>query len=141
MTDKERLDTIGDLMDKLDKCTMDLNCTRNKANRMVLSLRILADCFDLSMTDVNIIQTHDQNTFTFEDSRGKDKRHSIPTNTPMKRITNEGISRPLIKVPNGSALIDTIERLYNLSKEASQLASELSDAGVDIVKISKTLTG
>ena len=125
------------LAEKLSQCVTALTRARKEAHGLALDLRVIADCFDAGLPDVNFVEVHQPNVFTFRDTRDVTERHKFPRSQPQLQTTSG--SRPLVRIPEGTTLLKLIELIQELSQEAEEFDSQLRNEGVDVSGISKTL--
>ena len=139
MTDNEKQALIGEMTEKLAQCIRCLNRARKEGRDLVSSLRILADCFDDELQDVNILKFHSPDGFTFTDKRDRTEKHRFPSS--HSRVQSVDNDRPLVlvKIPNGESLKELVERIQNLLNEAEDLDGQLRNEAVDVKEISKAL--
>ena len=94
--------------------------------------------FDQDLPEVKVNQVH-ESAFTFQDARDQPERHKFPSSHQRyKTIQGNSI---LVEIPNGTALLEIIERIQDLSQEAASLNARLRDMGVDVNRISESLRG
>ncbi len=114
MTDAEKQKRVGVLTEKLSQCVAALNRAQREAHDLVLSLRIIADCFDNECSEVSVLDIHKDNKFTFTDRRTKADKHAFP---PSQQLSLPG-KHPLVAVPDGARLMDLMEQIHALAHEA-----------------------
>ena len=135
MTDEEKQAKIGTLAEKLSQCVTALTRVQREAHDLALSLRIIADCFDSECPEVNVLDIHYENKFTFTDRRIKADKHVFPLS--QQRLYPDKL--PLVSVPDGGKLIDLMGQIHALSREADDLNKRLRTEGIDLTEINKTL--
>ena len=139
MSPEEQQQMVGATVEKLAQCVTNLNRLRKQAHGVVLALRVLADCFDEALPEVNILEIHEHSQLTFSDTREKGARYKFPLSRPYVQAGAGGVKRPLVQVPDGSSLMELIENIQNLSSEAAALADQLRNEGVDVTAIHQAL--
>ena len=103
------------------------------------TLRVLADCLDTNLSEVNVLYLPDPTHFTFSDSRDRaEQKYAFPPNQP--RHLKDGKKRLLVHIPEGECLRELVGRIQALSGEVDNLAAQLRDEGIDIKDISRPLS-